>query len=201
MNQKDFADCVDCSESTLQAVERGPERLKLSNDLAMKIFAATGVSIEWLNANDLSRQPEGRFGVPYTRQYYDEWRAAMEKPRSAFAVGCIPRDLFGYYELARRVLDTTDREKEVLALYRLSEFFKDFVREFTGHKIPSAIWTTNDTLTLVEKDLKTTKRLWKFLRGKSGYVSDLPQVKNIAAELERNLKETKSSQFPIAKHK
>ena len=80
LTQKDFADHVGCSESTLEAVERGPKRLKLSAALAEKIFLATGVSPDWLLANDFAKpMTEGMHGQPYTKRIFEEIEANRAK--------------------------------------------------------------------------------------------------------------------------
>ena len=53
MNQSDFAWLVGCSASHIQAVEI--RRLPLTERVAMRIFAETGVSPDWLLANDFGQ--------------------------------------------------------------------------------------------------------------------------------------------------
>ena len=52
LGQKEFADMIGCSVSTIQSIELGKNRLNLSNDLAMRIGINTGVSIGWLLDGD-----------------------------------------------------------------------------------------------------------------------------------------------------
>ncbi len=53
MNQSDFAWLVGCSASHIQAVEI--RRLPLTDRVARRVFAETGVSPEWLLANDFGQ--------------------------------------------------------------------------------------------------------------------------------------------------
>jgi transcriptional regulator with XRE-family HTH domain len=53
LKQPELAELVGCSASTIQAIELN--RLSLSPGLAGRISAATGVDLDWLQANDLNR--------------------------------------------------------------------------------------------------------------------------------------------------
>ena len=58
--QKEFAKAVGCSESAIQQIELG--KLALSRRMAMRISERTGVSVEWLLANDPEREIVNVFG-------------------------------------------------------------------------------------------------------------------------------------------
>lgn len=78
--QPGFAELIGCSLSTLQAVERGPGRLKISAELAEKIFLATGIAPDWLLSNNVSASGadmiEGMEGKPYTKAVFDKIQAS-----------------------------------------------------------------------------------------------------------------------------
>src|ERR1700738_1645722 len=59
LKQPELAKLVGCSAATIQAIELN--KLSLSPGLAGRISAATGVDLDWLQANDLNRPlPSGR---------------------------------------------------------------------------------------------------------------------------------------------
>ena len=85
MGQKEMAELVGRSTRTIQAIELG--QLQLSEDLAMRIAAETGIEVGWLLENDLSKPPIGRManGVdrslhPYDRRIFEWYRAWKETP-------------------------------------------------------------------------------------------------------------------------
>lgn len=53
LKQSELAELAHCSRATVQSIELN--RLALSESLAARISAATGVDLDWLRANDLSR--------------------------------------------------------------------------------------------------------------------------------------------------
>lgn len=75
LGQKELADLIGCSISTLQSIELGPERLALSAELAQKIAEQTGVSVQWLAKGDPSVRPSTWNGGPYDRAFFEYVRA------------------------------------------------------------------------------------------------------------------------------
>jgi transcriptional regulator with XRE-family HTH domain len=69
LRQKELADIVGCSTSTIKRIELG--NLKLSRRLARKLSEALGVSMNYLLANDLRKRPVTDSGEPWTREIYD----------------------------------------------------------------------------------------------------------------------------------
>lgn len=79
LTQKELAELAHCSRPTIQAVELG--KLKLSFDLAQRIHLATGVSSEWLMADDVSQPPMATDGKPYTKAFFEQMRAELLSPK------------------------------------------------------------------------------------------------------------------------
>jgi transcriptional regulator with XRE-family HTH domain len=69
LQQKELADIVGCSTSTIKRVELGD--LKLSRRLARKLSEVLGVSINYLLANDLHKKPVTDSSEPWTREVYE----------------------------------------------------------------------------------------------------------------------------------
>ena len=69
LRQKELADIVGRSTSTIKRVELG--KLKLSRRLAWKLNEVLGVSVNYLLANDLRKKPVTDSGEPWTREIYD----------------------------------------------------------------------------------------------------------------------------------
>ena len=144
MTQKDLADYVDCSESTLQAVERGPKRLKLSKTLAIKISLAAGVDVEWLLANDRScpikpsheacrlyAEARGERTEEYSPGLFDVVQASKSKPPGGRSV--YYEVLFALEDHARlRAVIENARHNHLydLARFKLSQFIDQFEKEF-----------------------------------------------------------------------
>ena len=136
LNQKDFADYVGCSESVLQAVERGPDRLKLSDALAEKIFVATGIDPEWLLANDFSK-PMVAFWQrkPYTKEVFEavqgrkhlppDWTQELQDTWALRAFGEIMAALASAQE--------TSIESALVASRRVWEFAEKMAKDFGGN--------------------------------------------------------------------
>jgi transcriptional regulator with XRE-family HTH domain len=53
LKQTELAELVNCSTATIQSIELN--RLALSESLAARISAATGIDLDWLRANDISK--------------------------------------------------------------------------------------------------------------------------------------------------
>ena len=66
LQQKELANLVGCSTSTIKRIERGS--LGLSRGLARKISERLGVSMNYLSDNDLRKNPVTDSGEKWTRQ-------------------------------------------------------------------------------------------------------------------------------------
>jgi transcriptional regulator with XRE-family HTH domain len=77
LGQKELADLVGCTSHTIQSVELG--RLPLSEDLARRISAATGIHLRWLMENDLETPTVKRDGFATNTIIADD---VLEAPRA-----------------------------------------------------------------------------------------------------------------------
>ena len=198
MQQQEMADLLNCSRSLVQSIEL--KRTPLTEEMAGRACIATGVSVHWLLDNDRTKPIEGRFGVPFTKEYYENWRAGMEGSHSALSAATTPGYLFGYYEQSRHLLALMNREQSSLFHYWMDGLFKRAAKELLGKKIKMRQNNFSaHTLDLVRKDWESVMELSLFLatrEDKSSNVSAMPEVKKIAADVKRHLKESKGSPFP-----
>lgn len=81
ITQKEMAGILECSTPTVQAIELG--KLKLSMDLAQRVNFQTGVSTEWLLADDVTQPPASTQGKPYTKALFEERQAALLSPKDS----------------------------------------------------------------------------------------------------------------------
>ena len=131
MNQSDFAWLVGCSASHIQAVEI--RRLPLTERVAMRIFAETGVSPDWLLANDFNRPMiEGGNGVLYTKACYERMQA---KKHSATAqdTAAIDDELMHVAAMLWSVMSAAQKKGTVpasMALFRVGKFVDEMMAEF-----------------------------------------------------------------------
>lgn len=97
LGQKELADLAGCSRYTIRSVELS--LLKLSEELARRISAATGVHFRWLIENDLNAPIIESRGYSYTKSSYeaaqagrkmgDEWMAMIAPDYAASFYGQI----------------------------------------------------------------------------------------------------------------
>jgi DNA-binding XRE family transcriptional regulator len=83
LSQDQLAQMVDCARLTIHGLEAG--KLKLSPKMAIKIACHTGVSPDWLLANDPRTPPvcHADPAQPYTREVYARRRAEVLAARTA----------------------------------------------------------------------------------------------------------------------
>src|SRR2546426_12012804 len=75
-SQREMADIIGCSFDTIQSLELG--RLALSESLARRISAATGVHLHWLLDNDLKAPIVDAHGHTYGRAVLNMQQARRE---------------------------------------------------------------------------------------------------------------------------
>jgi len=78
LTQKEMAALLECSTPTIQAIELG--KLRLSDKLAERLCLETGVSLEWLLEDDVSKPPVTLGSEPMTKDTFVETRAARARP-------------------------------------------------------------------------------------------------------------------------
>jgi transcriptional regulator with XRE-family HTH domain len=134
LEQKEMAELLGCSPATIQAVEYG--KLKLSESLASRIRHETGVDLEWLLSNDVSKPiPTAEpFGEPYSKARYEKHRARGERK-----LGEAPTDrLFAYMVLQTAIAQfaavaasALDTQKDLgLFSFKAHHFIKELRQEF-----------------------------------------------------------------------
>lgn len=163
--QKEMAALAGCSASAIQAVELG--KLSLSEELARRISAATGVDVGWLLDNDLSAIPKAHVGEDYTLEHY--------VLAQAFAQGSVGEgddpdvteardELFSTFTRLWGVfvhLSKTNGELLPVSLWKLRRFLAGFEKEFgVWPKVAKAVAEGRATevgyrLTKVEADTLT----------------------------------------------
>ena len=84
LSQQELAALCGCSRPTIQAVELG--KLKLSENLAMRITEATGVAVGWLLSGDPKAPPKTYTPTilhgapsPYSKEVFEAHRAFLEQ--------------------------------------------------------------------------------------------------------------------------
>ena len=79
LTQKQMAELAECSPPTIQAIELG--KLKMSDRIAKLLLFNTGISIDWLIANDTTTPPtEAISKKPYTKESFEQHRAGLFAP-------------------------------------------------------------------------------------------------------------------------
>ena len=182
LSQGQLATLVDRSIRTIQAIEIG--RLKLSEELAVRIAHETGVTEQWLLAADYNKPPTVAFSDrPYTKRIYEDTRAAIASAKNpnplAIALSQRDRSLLEFAPIARMakfveqtnsllhpeidyqlasILSTIYAAAKAgqarLAIYRLAEFSKTMKKEF-GQRFDGEF--TNDAAVVFEQGLARVK--------------------------------------------
>jgi transcriptional regulator with XRE-family HTH domain len=159
----ELAEILECSAYTVHSLEC-PDRLALSDSMANRIRHETGVSIDWL----LNGDPDAPiFTVdrrPYTREFYDRWRAKRRQPGPNKAVS---QSAIWHYLDVRQLLRGAARTGDAdLVSYKISKAL---------HRIAS------------DHKLEATNPVWDM--GKSGRLADeiYELFENDLSSLERGL--------------
>jgi DNA-binding XRE family transcriptional regulator len=133
LTQKEFADMVDVSAKTIQAIEL--EKLRLSETLANKISLKSGVAVRWLLDGNTSAPIIAESGKPLTRE-------SAEKTRAYTEAGLPDETMFSAFNVMWRhwyyskavLLDcalTSLRERSFyLYHYRIQKFLRELTAEF-----------------------------------------------------------------------
>ncbi len=132
LGQKELAEVAGCSHDTIRSVELG--RLKLSEGLARKISAATGVHFRWLIQNDLNAPIIDPRGHTYTESIYEAAQAAKQMG-DAWMEMVGPDYAASFYGQIRAIISSAAKPKRDLAevaVWKIAKFLEDCRREF-GH--------------------------------------------------------------------
>jgi transcriptional regulator with XRE-family HTH domain len=160
---KDFemAGILDRSIHTIHSLESG--RLKLSLELATKIFHETGISLDWLLKGDPGAPPMSGRGERYTKELFERAQAEKmyyDRPHPFFqktdALDCCAR-------LAGVLKNASDHGKYYMAKYKLRGALSALEKEFGQEKEMSSIQKQIDLLNPLvahgEKEIKSLLNL------------------------------------------
>ncbi len=137
LRQQEMATVAGCSRDTIQSIELG--RLSLSEELARRISAATGVHFRWLIENDLEAEIITSTGAPYehgddTRTHYDHAQSLKKRGEFDPLMLQMSEDYaVAFYGQIRAVLSSAvKREVGEVAVWKMATFL-DQCRERFGH--------------------------------------------------------------------
>ncbi len=133
MPQKQFMDVIGRTMGAVRSLECG--RLALGRPLAIEIVAATGISLDWLMAGDVTRpMVSERGGGPYSRAVFDRVQAQRRRDRNDIpSMVCLLRDV--------KIL-------AVQMLHTLLESWKSQSSEVCAFKLMEAMGAIRDKLKL-----------------------------------------------------
>ena len=127
---KDFemAEILDRTVHTIHSLESG--RLKLSPELATKMFHETGISLDWLLKGDPTAPPISGRGEPYTRAKFDQAQAEKinyDQPNPIFR----NIDTLGFCARLIAILESASSRKNYqMALYKVNRALDSLRGEF-----------------------------------------------------------------------
>ncbi len=128
LGQKEMAELIGCSTPTIQAIEHG--KLKLSEKLGQEIAFKTGVSFEWLMANDVDKPIVEKYGDKFTYEYYVEQKVALipVSPGTLFYTGVLMGQLF------RAMLVAMEKNQFGLFNWRLQNAVQSVIKDFCNDR-------------------------------------------------------------------
>ena len=129
LSAKDFADLIAKTIHTVKSLESG--RLKLSEELAVRISKATGVLLDWLLAPPHpDDSPIDQFADELTRETFEAHRAAlmaMKKAHDSYKQR--PAEATGK-QLVQLLKKAEKLPNYDLVIWRVGRFMRDLQREF-----------------------------------------------------------------------
>jgi DNA-binding XRE family transcriptional regulator len=138
--QDAFAQLIGCSIHTLQSVETG--RLKLSEELARRIAAATDVNLNWLRQNDLSAEPcvaDSKF--LYTRNVFDNAQAHRRLGTPDFIATIAPDYVLASYGQLRAIIsDAAKKGEGGVVIWKLGKFIDELRHDYGHDKKLAPVW-------------------------------------------------------------
>ena len=138
--QESFAKLIGCSVHTLQSVETG--RLKLSEELARRIAAATDVDLNWLQQNDLTAEPcvaDSKF--LYTRSVFDNAQAQRRLGTPDFIATIAPDYMLASYGQLRAIISDAEKKGEGgVVIWKLGRFIDELRHDYGHDKKIAPVW-------------------------------------------------------------
>ena len=133
MTQGQFAKKVGCSRETIQSVELLRFKRGISEKLAGAISSFTGVSMSWLEANDLTAPPVTIGDDVFTVSGFERYRERQERTFDEYTLGVSHDLLLGSYVQLRAIFAKAGRKGEATwnqAFSLLKDNIKDLRKRF-----------------------------------------------------------------------
>jgi DNA-binding XRE family transcriptional regulator len=130
--QESFAKLIGCSVHTLQSIETG--RLKLSEELARRISAATDVDLTWLRENDLKAKPcVANSTFLYTPSAFENAQRQTQLGTPDFISALAPDYVLASYGQLRAIISNAAKKGEGgVVIWKIGRFI-DELRQDYGH--------------------------------------------------------------------
>lgn len=164
LSQQELADMVGVSRRTIQSVEL--RTLTLSEGLALKLAAATRVSVPWLLAGDVAAPILDYRGEPYTKSTFDHARASATSGLTAASDNGISNEerkdhiLFGQARTIHYLIAAVStREQLDLLNWKLDNAIEDIGDELGLFDAASALDEAPDeetTLAALARGMRST---------------------------------------------
>jgi transcriptional regulator with XRE-family HTH domain len=158
--QKELATQTGIATRTIQDIERGPDTLRLSPSNAQKISAVTGVSTEYLLANDPKREITNTAGEPWSekdvkaiRQRNEKWPALQ--PLALKFLADFYHQLFLDHFYLRCLLLATPNPSAALESWRYhrEKAWVEFLKEWPEAKVAKEDLPWSDWQETIKQDL------------------------------------------------
>jgi len=163
LTQQQLADLLRCSRMSIQQIESG--KLRMSHKMAEKISLHTGVSMNWLLANQYRVPPvwQRDSEQPYTREAFKLTRAEVSRPRiNPLDVGFLENVLAVAYHRLNAVAEEAYRtDKTVYFHYQLREFLEELERQWPASTNLHPSMKVAQTAALFHERLEKVRRAKK----------------------------------------
>ena len=195
-DQQRFAKLIGCGLSTLQQIETGTKRFKLSEQLAHRIHDETGVDVGLLLSNNLKAPIVNFVGAPYKFEDYERAQAS-KTPAEYMEVLSVDFAAAFYGELRAMLSSAAKRGRAEIALYRIAKVLENCRREF-GHDtqvVPRTgqfdkrtdnlkRWRVEAGITLFKKDCRerdaiVRRTMQQLKQGNVRFVTDMGAVQMV----------------------
>ncbi len=157
MNQINFAEKIGCSVNTIFNIET--DRMKLSPDIAKRIFALTGCQLAWEkeSGNPVIFACDWK-GEPYTKDSYKNWRKFTE----SFSEKRAKPRLNALTILFHNILMGSIRRKKFLTIYlECLDFFKKLIETHGLEDSMNRVIQNAETYFLFKRNIETGKEIRK----------------------------------------
>ena len=130
LGQKEMAEILERSKPTVQAIELG--KLRLTEELAQRASAKTGISLEWLLDNDVNKPPVSTDGGDYTREVFENYQAAsaMKKGPVIGSLAAAHAHRINVRRLSSLIFCAYKNRDVELCAYKLAKVFDDLEKRF-----------------------------------------------------------------------